>query len=469
MQTTLKLFLTVVFLLFSVNVFSQTCDPKTGVGCEPSSDFSGLPIDQLPPGARSLGLGGAFAGVADDATAAIANPAGLTILTAKEFSLHLRNSDSDVSFLDPDAFDSSLFTVPGRLNKEYSDSGTNVSFASFVLPLDRWVLSAYYQTQLDFKSEQTGGPDVVYDSQFIDTYNNVNSVDSSIDAYGLSAAFRFTDSFSMGITAQYNNFDLNSIDSWEVDNFNDNEFDFYSNLGNATLEQYAAAIVDEWSVSSSINDKDSDLTFGIGLMYSLNSNWSFGLVYRQGAEFSVQTDRVSTNIQDCTGTGVATDECNQFLPKFNVVTSSSLDTKIKVPDTFTFGIGWRPTDTWLISFDINRIGYSDTTPVRSFTQGFGANINGGTMQLTEEIKDGTTYHLGAEKVFVLSNNNTVSIRAGAFTIEDHDGNAIVDSGDTAFTVGLGTTFGSMSQFQMDLGASFSDATNNIILSGIYRF
>jgi long-subunit fatty acid transport protein len=273
----------------------------------------------------------------------------------------------------------------------------------------------------------------------------------------------------MGITAQYNNFDLNSIDSWEVDNFNDNEFDFYSNLGNATLEQYAAAIVDEWSVSSSINDKDSDLTFGIGLMYSLNSNWSFGLVYRQGAEFSVQTDRVSTNIQDCTGTGVATDECNQFLPKFNVVTSSSLDTKIKVPDTFTFGIGWRPTDTWLISFDVNRIGYSDTTPVRSFTQGFGADVNSGAIQLTEEIKDGTTYHVGAEKVFVLSNNNTVSIRAGAFTIEDHDGNATIDSDDTAFTVGLGTTFGSMSQFQMDLGASFSDATNNIILSGIYRF
>lgn len=466
MKSVIKL-LPFLLLIFATNAFAE-CDPKTGIGCEPSSDFSGLPIDQLPPGARSLGLGGAFAGVADDATAAIANPAGLTILTAKEFSLHLRNSDSDVGFLDPDAFNSSLYTTPGRLNKQYSDSSTNVSFASFVLPLDRWVLSAYYINQLSFKSDQKGGIDEVYDPVNIGTYYNDNSVDSSLDAYGLSAAFRVTDSFSVGLTLQYNNFDLNSIDDWQVDNFFDNEFDFFEVLGNATLEEYAAAIVDEWAVSSRIDDKDSDVTFGLGLMYNLNSNWSFGLVYKQGAEFDVTTLSTDSKVQACTGTGVATDDCEEFLFQFETATTSELDTKIKVPDTMTFGIGWRPTDTLLVSFDVNRIGYSDSTPVRTFTQGFGADINEG-IQLTEEIKDGTTFHLGAEKVFVLESNNTISIRGGVFTVEDHDGNATVDSDDTAFTVGLGTTFGSIGQFQMDLGASFSDASNNIILSGIYRF
>jgi len=455
-----------LLLLFATQAFGQCEDKVCG---DPSSDFSGLPIDQLPPGARSLGLGGAFAGVADDATAAIANPAGLTILTAKEFSLHLRNTDSDVAFLDPDAFDSSVFYEPGRLNKEYSDSSTNVSFASFVLPLDRWVLSAYYMNQLSFQSDQTGGDDIVYDPNFVDTYYNNNSVDSSIDTYGLSAAFRVTDSFSIGLTVQYNNFDLNSLDSWQVNDFLDNEFDFFDNLGNASVEDYAAAIVDEWSVNSTINDKDSDMTYSLGLMYNLNSNWSFGLVYKDGAEFDVVTMTDETFVLDCTGSGVASDDCNEFLFPSTSTTMSTLDTKIKVPDLITFGIGWRPTDTWLVSFDINRIGYSDTTPVRTFTQGFGVDINGGSIQLTEEIKDATTFHLGTEKVFVLESNNTVSIRAGVFTLEDHDGNATVDSDDTAFTLGLGTTFGSEGQFQMDLGASFSDATNNIILSGIYRF
>ena len=39
------------------------------------------------PGARSMGLGGAFVALADDATAALANPAGLVQLAAPEVSI----------------------------------------------------------------------------------------------------------------------------------------------------------------------------------------------------------------------------------------------------------------------------------------------------------------------------------------------------------------------------------------------
>lgn len=458
-----------VLLMFSVSSFAQTCDPKVGgEGCAPSADFSGLPFDLLPPGARSLGLGGAFSGVADDATAAIANPAGLTILTAKELSVHLRNSDSDVDFLDPDAFDSSVNYEPGRLNKQYSDSGTNVSFASFVLPLDRWVLSAYYMNQLNFESEQVGGSDIVYDPSFIDTYFNDNSVDSNLDSYGFSAAFRVTDSFSLGLTIQQSKLKLKSLDFWRLDDFFDNEF-FLSDVYGGTPEEWAEVIIDENITQTTINDSNSDTTFSFGAMYNLNSNWSFGLVYRKGAKFTLDTMSERTLVFGCAGSGDMTDNCNVELPTDVITTLSSDKTDIQIPDTFTFGIGWRPSDTWLISFDINRIGYADVTPVRNFTQGFGADINSGPIQLTEDIDDETTFHLGAEKVFVLESNNTISIRAGAFTIADHDGNATIDSDDTAFTVGVGTTFGSLSQFQLDFGASFADNTNNYILSGIYRF
>ena len=40
--------------------------------------LSGLQFNFGNPGARSLGMGGAFLGLADDASAAEANPAGLT-------------------------------------------------------------------------------------------------------------------------------------------------------------------------------------------------------------------------------------------------------------------------------------------------------------------------------------------------------------------------------------------------------
>ena len=51
------------------------------------------------PGARSMGLGGAFAALADDATAAFANPAGLVQLIEPEVSLEGRSWSYDVPFV----------------------------------------------------------------------------------------------------------------------------------------------------------------------------------------------------------------------------------------------------------------------------------------------------------------------------------------------------------------------------------
>ena len=46
------------------------------------------------PGARANALGGAFIGVADDATAAYTNPAGLTVLTQPEMSLEFKYTNN---------------------------------------------------------------------------------------------------------------------------------------------------------------------------------------------------------------------------------------------------------------------------------------------------------------------------------------------------------------------------------------
>jgi len=50
------------------------------------------------PGARSMGFGGAFIGLADDATAAFANPAGLVQLVRAEVSLEGRRWSYDTPF-----------------------------------------------------------------------------------------------------------------------------------------------------------------------------------------------------------------------------------------------------------------------------------------------------------------------------------------------------------------------------------
>lgn len=50
------------------------------------------------PGARANGMGGAFIGLADDATAAYTNPAGLTILTEPEVSIEYKIGEYDNTF-----------------------------------------------------------------------------------------------------------------------------------------------------------------------------------------------------------------------------------------------------------------------------------------------------------------------------------------------------------------------------------
>src|SRR5262245_26377456 len=76
------------------------------------------------PGARAGALGGAFIGLADDATAAEANPAGLTILTKPEVSVEYRHTKFDSTRLN--VFNS----LPG-ISSQSSNTLEDLDQASF--------------------------------------------------------------------------------------------------------------------------------------------------------------------------------------------------------------------------------------------------------------------------------------------------------------------------------------------------
>ena len=105
-------------------------DPSERIGPPP------VQYNFAPPGARSLALGAAFIGLADDATASESNPAGLTILTKPEVSAHLRYTE----------FDS---TVPNTVTAVGFDTFRarlgSPSFFSVVYPWRKLVVSLYYQ------------------------------------------------------------------------------------------------------------------------------------------------------------------------------------------------------------------------------------------------------------------------------------------------------------------------------------
>src|SRR5829696_5902054 len=92
--------------------------------------LSGLQFNFGNPGARSLGMGGAFLGLADDASAAEANPAGLTILRKAEISLEARN------YLEEQLF-TTTGTFPDIVRTPFAHHSDRVvvTFASAVLPI----------------------------------------------------------------------------------------------------------------------------------------------------------------------------------------------------------------------------------------------------------------------------------------------------------------------------------------------
>src|SRR4029453_506818 len=61
-------------------------------GLTNTETFSGFQFNFNNPGARALGMGGAFVAVADDATAVVANPAGLTLLQRPEISAQYKHT-----------------------------------------------------------------------------------------------------------------------------------------------------------------------------------------------------------------------------------------------------------------------------------------------------------------------------------------------------------------------------------------
>jgi hypothetical protein len=149
------------------------------------------------PGARSIGLGGAFAAVADDATAAFANPAGLTQILRPEISIELR------------------FTASHNDEKIDPDQGVSgLGFFSFVLPARRWALAVY--------SHQMGS--VAFG------FNGLESPvrEFTVRSYAAAAAIEITEDLSLGAGLSCFNGDRSSAAG--VTGFSDSDWGFNAGL-----------------------------------------------------------------------------------------------------------------------------------------------------------------------------------------------------------------------------------------------
>src|SRR5690242_5581446 len=127
--------LLVLIALIAVPAAAQNTDIES---------LSGLQFNFGNPGARSLGMGGAFLGLADDASAAEANPAGLTILRKPEVSVEGRNFEEQQLFST-----SGTFPNIARTAFTHYSQRVDLTFASVVVPVkNRFTFGLYYHEPL---------------------------------------------------------------------------------------------------------------------------------------------------------------------------------------------------------------------------------------------------------------------------------------------------------------------------------
>ncbi|HSP17461.1 MAG TPA: hypothetical protein VLV78_22140 [Thermoanaerobaculia bacterium] len=433
-------------LLIASGAFAQNTDIEA---------LAGLQFNFGNPGARSLGMGGAFIGLADDASAAEANPAGLTILRKPEASIEMRQTSIAQRFVTGGTF-------PFVTREDFASRRKDVSFASVVMPTSEGVLAFYYHRPLAFRSavDLTSrystpvfymGPDgpVSRDACLADPscqehqiYPFSTSVDLSMETYGVALAHEWG-RVSAGAAVRYHRFsELARTMRRDLDAPDQPMFIVEQTNGGRTLGE----------------SSDKDMTFVGGIRWQLSKKVSLGAVYKDGAKFPAPVSAASAS------SGMSVIGVTEF----------------HVPAAYGVGTSFRPIPSLTINADAMRVEYSHLTD--NFLSVIEYGSGGGGIETLQgyRAKDGTELHAGLE-YFVLAkvpvairtgwwHDPAHSIRYDAPLVTKHDVAAqiLFPRGDDEdhYSVGLGLAF---PRFQIDAAYDHSLSLKTASLSFIARY
>jgi long-subunit fatty acid transport protein len=387
------------------------------------------------PGARSLGFGGAFAALADDATAAFANPAGLVQLTRLEVSLEGRLWRRSPAFLAGGRFDGEptgigIDTHRGIVEARDHSQTAGPSFAALVVPKGRWSFALYGHrlASFDIASESQGfffedeeAPLGV--ERFPATRERV---DLEIVTAGAAAAWRMNDRASLGLGVVYSDASLATIS----EAFSPDDDSIEAFFGETTF------LPERRLASSRLDISGADLTFNAGALFQITGQLSGALVYRRGAEIE------------------GLDRLELRLPFDDAPTVAELDATLEVPDVWGGGLAYRSAGGQVtLAGEVDRVGYAGLVQVREEED---------IVVFGRDYFDTWEYHLGAEYA-LLRSRPIVAFRLGAW-FESNDEVGLGDRSHFAAGLGLAAT-----DFQIDVAGDFSEAGDTASVSFIYSF
>lgn len=435
-------------------LLAAACAPAWAISTAESN--ATLPFSFSNPGARSLAMGGAFLGLADDATAAYTNPAGLTRLgLSKQFSVEVRRNDFTTPYPASGTFGTRPFDLSGVNYRDAENDVSELSFVSFVFPRETWSLAVYRHQLLNYENSYVADQiDFAVTPEF--PGNFIRPVrahaDVSIVSYGLAFGHTINSALSWGFGVAWNDFEINTATQ---------RFD-PENPGEALNTQ-------------SQRGDDTDFSYSLGLLYRGSDSFSVGVAYRSGPQF----DYRSTNI-------VAP-------PGESPITAADFTTSFEAPDSIGIGFSWRPLDQLTLNLDINHVRYSNLANRvdDAFFSGEFAELTDQQRLRGFDVKDQIEPRLGMEYGF-FNMKYPLFLRAGAWREsvrslrffgdpddqihreyqfgagETYAAAVLFSSGEDEmhYSLGFGLAF---SKFQLDFAYDMSDNQDTLSLSGVLRW
>jgi long-chain fatty acid transport protein len=385
------------------------------------------------PGARSLGFGGAFAALADDATAAYANPAGLVQLTRPEVSFEARLHSRSPSFIAGGRVEGTptgqgLDTTRGLVFDRDHSQGFGPSFAAVVLPRGRWSFVFYGHELADFREKAPSQGFFFTEGRSVPSRERV---DLQVPTAGVAAAWRLDDRWSFGLGLVFSRVSL----ATRSDAFLPDDSSFESFLGGDFFGR-SSFLPGQRLSSSTLTFHGTDLTGTAGALWRLSEQTSAGLFYRQGAEVRGSADFVSgpaSPFPYALATGAA----------------------FKVPDVTGLGLAHRSRSGRVtVTGEVDHVGYSGLVKIDNSEE-----LEVGS----REYLDAWEYHLGAEYA-LLQSNPIVAFRAGGWI--EANGDDVRKRRLTHLSAGMGIA---LRAWQLDLAGDFSEEGDSLSLSLLYAF
>jgi len=414
-----KVILINIFLIiYSCNGFCQT-GIKTIIEI-PSS------FNPVGSGARAIGMGGAFIGVADDATAASWNPGGLTQLLLPEISFvstYTNRKESLKIVKHPEA--SNVFRI----------SDTDITFFSATYPFfiakRNMVLSLTYQRLYEMNRK--------WKQKYLETIEDIYLYDfnkeylqiGSLSALGISYCIEIVPDFSLGMT----------LNIWDDDISNSHWTQSYNNvILTKTLNNISILKVhkNEEYFFKGIN-------YNFGLLWNINKKITLGSVLKTSFWADIE-HKIHRNDEYLYPLNPENNERN--------IKTDIKNEKFRMPLSFGIGLVYRFSDSFYISGDFYKTNWNKLSHINQ--SGYESNpiseksTNDSRMDATNQIRIGAEY-----LILNKYKRKAIALRGGLF----YDPAPSVGNPDEyyGFSLGFGYTLNGL--FSFDTAYQFRFGSN----------